>query len=477
MLFRSLYCGFHLKVGAQNAFTAFPADPVLDIFDFDSRALNSHTEPASGPDPALIAALQNSIIGKAYNLILPERSVLLYDCDKNSLWCGQSAFSFQAIFAEAAKIANPGKPDPDGLALSWYAAANRQDLILANDLVKFQSLKDARIQLLAIANRMDLAQWDGGHWVGAEVHFAYGPTPSSGGGPPNLTIILEFEVPPYDRQAFKKLAQTWSGLSNAPDGQYASQLQDALRSSGFSLGNGGGTRLVRVRSRMNHEIAGGVWRLSQLMLDPASPDPAARKAFAPAKLDDQIHPAVKQDSKLYLGLWQKVQSVVQSGVSQYTIPAELLEGDSMKYNSDPQGMGTPPGVCKASEEVRNVLALQQCSWCHTTESGTVFQHIPNRPLHSSAVPSEFLVGKTLHPQLADLYYGDPKAVSSVPVQYTTYTGLAGKPCQTAVSPPATVVRKFHDVARRTLFLAAIQTDPLLHNLRPTANRFSTFFTE
>jgi hypothetical protein len=469
-----LYLALHRKVDAQNL-----ADPVLDIFD--NRALKPHTKPSTGPDPVIVAKLQNSVIGKAYNAIRPERSLLIYDCGKGSSWCGQPYFSFQAIFSEAAKLANGSHPDPDGLAVAWYNSACGLDKVLPREGAQFTMLKDAPFQLLAIANRMDLANFDGQKWTGAEIHFVYGLTPApQATGPQDLMVIMEFELPAYDRLGFTKLAQAWSGLSAVAAPQYFSQLLGVLQVSGLSLGQNRPTKAVRVHSRLNHAVMAGVWRLSQLLLDPAAPTPAERSMFSPAKLDDQIKKKVQQDSRLYLDLWNKVEGVVQSGVLQYAVPDELLENPSVSYEHLPQSMGTPPGVCKASEEARNVLALQQCTWCHTTESHTLFAHIPNRLPNASSVPSVFLAGQdpqhgsNLHPSLVDLYYGEPTVVDSNSFTYTTYEG-AGSPCGTAVTKQ--IVRKFHDVARRTLFLAAVQTDTAHNNGRPSADPFSTSFPE
>jgi hypothetical protein len=461
-----LYFGLHRDVGAQN-----PADPVSDIFD--QRALTPHTKPEGGLAAAVATALTNSPIGKAYNAIRPERSVLIFDCEPTSLWCGQPAFRFQAILTEAARVANPAHPAPDALALSWYGSAIGMDKDLPGALPKFTSLEQAPLQLLAIANRMDLAQWDGKVWSGAEIHFVYGVTPAPDAAALNLTVILEFQLPPYDRSSFKSLAQTWSDLSTVADGQYAAKLLNALASSGLSLGQKNASRVSSVRLRMNHEIRPGVWRLTQFVLKPGG------NAFSPAKLTDQIGAQVKPDSRLYLSLWKKAQSVVASGRLQYAVPDELLEAASMTYNVPDQGMATPPGVCNASEAVRDVLALQQCSLCHTVESNTVFAHLPNRDRNQSTVPSGFLIGKgkNLHPSLVDLYYGEDSVVWPVKVPYTTYTGPAGGPCATPTVSPVCAKRKFHDVARRSLFLAAVQTDSPLTNGLPQAIKFSTFSTE
>jgi hypothetical protein len=452
-----------------------PADPILDIF-VDNRSLKCHPEPATGPDPAIVARLENSAIGRAYCAIHPERSVLAYDCGSGSKWCGQAPFGFQTVFGEADKLANPNHPNPDGLASAWYASAKCLDKALGVPLPTFPTLDKAPFQLLAVANRMDLAHLEGGNWVGAEIHFAYGLIPDPGESLVQLMVILEFELPIFDRPCFKALAQTWASLSKAGRDQYAIQLVDALRASGLSLQAGRPTRVRRVRSRMNHELA-GPWLLSQLVLDPQSKDTTAHTKFAPAKLDDQISKDLAPDSWLNLCLWRKVEAAVRAGQLGFPIPDQLLEKPSLGYGILRQGMGTPPGVCNASEAVRNVLALQQCSWCHTTETKTQFAHLPNRLPQDSSVPSGFLVGKgnNLHPSLTDLYYGHENVVWPVTIPYTTYGGPPS--CQTQAANLANAVRKFHDVARRTLFLAAVQVEADFHRARSPAEQFSTSFTE
>ena len=167
----------------------------------------------------------------------------------------------------------------------------------------------------------------------------------------------------------------------------------------------------------------------------------------------------------------------------YTVPLGLLEDSSVIYGSVQQeGMGMPPGLCYASTATRDVLALQQCTWCHTTESNTAFHHIKNRYPKGSSVPSGFLAGlhpsdgTTLHPRLSDLYYANPQVVWSTDpdFHYDTYPGA---PCNTRVR--ASVTHRFHDIARQTLFLANISVggiSPLLL-LDSVPEPFSTSFPE
>ena len=81
---------------------------------------------------------------------------------------------------------------------------------------------------------------------------------------------------------------------------------------------------------------------------------------------------------------------------------------------------------------------------------SAFNHIPNRAAASSTQPSEFLVGPkgTLRPCLEDLYYPNLSVVSTVKINYQEGDGSTKQ-----------VTRYFHDIARRTLFLAWASLDP------------------
>lgn len=470
-----------LNSGSHQLLTAEDeTSPIQDIFD--DRALKVHERPPSGPDPTIVAALQNSAIGQAYNAIRPERSVLAFDCGRGSAWCGNRDFSFQSIFTESAKLANMPRPDPDQVAVAWYTSASKLDNLLDAEGARFAKLKDAPFQLLAIANRMDLASFDKDkdQWTGAEMHFVYGLIPAAGAGiPQDLMVIMEFVLPTFTRPDFKGLAQTWVALSKATDEQYSDALLKALRTSGLYLNDPSPTRAIAVRSRINHAVGPARWQLSQLVLDPTSFDPAARTQFTPSKLTDQLSQNLSPNSRLYLRLWQGAQKIVESGSLQFKIPDELLEGPSVRYNvaDGHQGLGTPTGLCNPSETVRSVLGLQQCTLCHTTETGVQFAQIPNRLPKDASVPSGFLVGKSrvIHPSLVDLYYGTESDIWSVDINYQSYVDPIRGLCET---PKASEVkRKFHDVARRALFLAATSTDSLVQAKEPPAGQFSTFFTE
>jgi hypothetical protein len=448
---------------------------LLQIFAPD-RSLRAWPLPV---DPAKVSALDNSDIGKAYYSIRPARSVLIYDCGKTSPWCNAPAFSFSTIFREAAKIANPAQPDPAGLALAWYISARGLDTTLVNVIPRF-TLATPTFQLLAIANRMDMAHFEGGQWQGAEIHFIYGLIPTDPATAPRLTVIMEFKLPRFNRNEFQKLAATWSDLSKIGDSEYATRypnaLANALRQTGFSPDEQSPSRFLSLNSRLNHIRTAGPWMLSQLVLDPASSNSAARRAFAPDGLNDQID-RHKLDLPEYRNLWRSSPTSAETGLLHFPVPGVLAAGPSMEYEKPTSGLGPPSGVCDAPA-ARNILALQQCTWCHTTETNTRFTHIPNRLANEASTPSEFLIGPgtkgaNIQPRLADLYYAKKEVVWRFDLKYKTFTGTPN--CTTAAD--VTIPRAFHDVARRTLFLAAAQKDQLQSDGKPKAGVFSAHFTE
>jgi hypothetical protein len=60
-------------------------DYVQDIFE--NRALKHHPLSSGSRDQAIVAALDASDIGKAYQPIDPRRSVLISDCGAGTTWC------------------------------------------------------------------------------------------------------------------------------------------------------------------------------------------------------------------------------------------------------------------------------------------------------------------------------------------------------------------------------------------------------
>ena len=462
------------RLRSQPDTSAANPEEVLNLYK--NRALKVTKMPASGPDPAVIAKLDQSAIGRAYyDNIDPERSILIHDCTLSvPSWCDAPAFSFQSMFRESAKIAKPQSLKPDELAADWYRKMCRQDIMISRAVLPFPTLGDAPFQLLAIANRMDLARM-GNTRSGAEMHFVYGlkPIPHATVAP-DVFVILEFRLPDFTPTDFRELARTWATLKTSAGPNYVTDLARALGQAGFSADPNGTapTRLLRVSSRFNHSVTGPTWNLSQLTLDPGSADASVQSQFAEANLEDQLLPnAIQLPS--YPALFAATPSLAAENTLFLPIGAELQAFSAITYTAN-DVVRPPDGVCDA-EANRSVLALQQCTFCHTTETGTDFRHITNRMPGAPSRLSTFLAGTgtTAKPKLSDLYYGTGP-VRKVTLNYKEFHHAADGNC--TIADPKPVVRRFHDIARRTLFLAAILTEPLPNGpfkVISTASRFGT----
>ena len=456
--------GFLVAAGAISRLlspgaSAVNSDPVLDLYS--NRALKVHQLPADGnPEQAIVDKLDQSAIGLAYYRdIDPERSILIHDCALSvPSWCDAPTFSFQSMFREAAKIASPHTLNPDQLAAQWYESMTST----TKDAVLPFPLGEPPFQLLAIANRMDMAQL-GSAASGAEMHFLYGRSPGPGATTaPEMLVILEFRLPDFKPDEFRNLGRTWARLKTSPPENYVADLGAALRQAGFSADPNRPdfpTRLRSVSSRFNHPFRPAIWELSQLTLDPASTDPMAHSQFAQAYLEDQLRPNADQLPS-YPALFTVTASIMAGGALHVPVGPDVQAPSAITY--DAVDVVTPPsGVCDA-EANRAVLATQQCTFCHGSETGTAFAHITNRAPGAPSRLSTFLAGtgrgkSTAHPNLSDLYYATGP-VQTVTLDYKEFHRAADGNC--TIADPKPVVRRFHDIARRTLFMAAILTDPL-----------------
>lgn len=417
---------FNLLLCAALATAAMAQDAfLLDLFD--GRDLKGH------PGPAVPSAVAGSGTAAVYKKILPERSLLLWDCEPGSFWCGDPAFQFKSIFSKAATLA--GYSNPDDAAKAWYTSASQdQSGTFANQVVSWPDphrLDTAPFQLLAIVNRMDLATGDGTTWKGPEIHFVYGLR-----GATQFTLILEFALPDFSWTDFQKLAGSWLKLSTDTVDKPIDLLNQALLAS--RLDNSGFVRL-----RMNRGTAGGAWELSQWNFQVKG-----SLTLAPT-LDDQINLAIL--AARLKDAWPT--QPPSADTLDISIPAGLQAPPRMKYTLLETGMQTPQGLCTTEPDTtRNILAIQQCSFCHNIETGATFQHIANPQSGSSAVLSAFLTGGTpTLPTVESLYFATNNAgYSSAKFNYQKY---GGQNCGQLQSQP--IERKFNDLARRALFLAAV----------------------
>lgn len=435
-----------LPVGGQN----------IEADLFSGRTVTGHPQVNDKPDSDRLHAFLGSPLARMYGEINPRRSLLLYDCKNGSIWCSDASWGFAQVFSNAVTNLKLGKPDD--FAKAWYLSAN--DAHLGGTLDKWggSSVKTAPFQLLAIVNRIDLGEWRGGKWVGAELRFVYGRLPIDG-NVVKFNLIIEFVLPSLDWIAFKKLAGLWKIQSDITlkDEEVAVALQTTIKSSGFDR-----SQMVRIRT---NEEAGGPWQFGEWHLTPTttlSSGRLDRSDLIDELAEAYVLPALGSVAYWdYLQLWPDITNM--PGNKRIYVAPKFLSPDSRAYSADEQTMdkhaqtlGTPPNFC-ATETTRNVLGLQQCSGCHSVETGTQFAHIPNRATTEDSVPSKFLAGSGPDPTLGDIYYGT-KQIFSQDVFYDTYKLPAYSPvCSQKIAKQTT--RKFYDLGRRRLFLAAVLDAP------------------
>ncbi len=440
---------------------------------FSGRILSPAADPAS----------VRKEVKTWYASIDPSLSVLIYDCSLPG-WCDEPSFSFRTVFGKAAAI---GRKDVDRALTEWYTSGEDPSFqrFFASPN-KPWSTSSPPFQLLAVVNRLDLASWDSGRkkWTGAEARFVYGLAPPDGASTTSdFTLIVEFVLPEVTWQQMRAAAAAWQGVS--PKAGLVKGIQAALATSGMPR-----SRYARVR--INRTL-GGSWKFDQwLFIPPANASQAARP-LAPTPLDNQIQVGFVEGTlssnplySTYLMLWNAPQPVTSLTVD----PRLYASSDQCRDQSNhgvcytkgyspidnPKtemlGMPTPTGVCGASPQVRNVVALQQCAYCHSdAETGTEFAHIGNHMRAQPAKLSAFLTGRkpgaapdpVEKPSLDQLFSASTatnaakeKFFDVVTVTYPTWKIGAGGTCQQAMG---TSDRRFHDLARRALFLAAVLAAP------------------
>jgi hypothetical protein len=412
----------------------------------DARSFVPPRAPSGSVNPRALIKLENDL-GELYAQIVPERSLLIYDCGKDSVWCGNEDYSFASTFTKAAAVAGIAA---DSAASLWYKDAASYPTGLSDSVAPWTGVPKDRFQMLAIVNRMDLATWSptDSRWTGAEVRFVYGLQPdekeSTLQNREKFTVILEFTLAARDWAGFQRLAQKWMDLSKMTPQKFLIGLKEAIAQSGIE-------QSTVVRMRTNRDNVGPRWEMSQYEFLP-------KKGFAAAPLTDQLNSdyarAGNAAYEKYVKLWKGLPG--NSKRESIIINSGLLASPKIRYTN--QSLSMPEGACNQFSgpeftRDRNILALQQCTGCHTNETNTCFQHITNRLRNGSSQLSKFLVGNNPRPTIHQLGSTDTAAVYHVTVPYEVEAGTASKACSYTPAPPAD--RYFHDLGRRALFLAAV----------------------
>ncbi len=440
-----------------------PPDAAGDLLM--GRAFKGH----SRENPAPLATLTGTRLEALYGAIRPERSLLLFDCSQASPWCARPEFSFSGVFKTAAAAL---KLDETKLRKAWLATTDFQAALGSwkGDLTDADPF-----QPLAIVNRMDSAaastestgQPTSVQWQNAELRFVFGLKPPAGATkPPGFTLIFEFRLPPFSESDFIAYANAWNSVSQGTDADYLTKLQTALKASNY-------TSAGFVRIRVNRDSGNDEWRLAEWDLNRSVPP----TGVAPLEeLINDKHSAINQASAFpsdaYLTLWKANQSLAPRMASlalPKNAPPDIYPSSAQYSFIDGNFLETPKGLCNPSEQERNVLALQQCTWCHSTETDTTsLMHIGNRLPNGSSNLSSFLANvtpigaktpaKIPLPSMADLFYADNRddtALKRVEARYKTYDADRSGKCVVRMDAPHAPALFFNDLARRALFLAEV----------------------
>lgn len=359
--------------------------------------------------------------------------------------------SFWAVFSLAAKEFGL---NPDVTRESWLQDLKGTYIAPAKG---FQSDFLNRFRLLAVVNRLDLAKWtegpadSPGHWTGAELRFVFGRKHKNIQQDPSFTLIVEFVLPDTSWKEFQDQADQWSKLAGTTPATLQPALQRVIDNSGYRS-----AQCIRIRS--NAKNVGSQWLFAewQFQRQPG----ASQGGFGSTALDFQT--AAPFATHLWPG--------GRADGSPIPVPPELST-KVVKYQSTGGAtfIPAPVGVADSdsSRMIRNTLALQQCTGCHSDETGTSLQHISDKGVLSSFLltalkpsPGKIGDGKTAlnwNPTIVDLMDKSNPVTFSVTIHYcspnkepASVTGMCDHDQQEIKE-----TRLYHDMARRKLFMASV----------------------
>jgi hypothetical protein len=476
-----------IAISAAQEVTSRPAFLKREVLsDSDKRQiLNSQFKGfALTLDSELSATLlkptqYDGTIEANYVNIDAEKSLLIHDStgDRAGLYDDKD-LGFARVFTRAA--AKMGMGNAAKASRSWYDSAAQtiprfKGFLTSGGAAGWngQTPESAPFELLAVVNRMDFASTECAvkdvackaakpMWRNAELHFAYGLVQD--GHRANFTLIIEFVLPPLTWAEFRTLEGRWNHLGKLTGGSYLNGLKAVIND----------TPVSSVRLRTNSELgAGAPWFLAQWDFTSAG--------LKQTDLPDQIwaecanqgytspFPGVRECPKACPGSCNKFSQLwddyAKTSAAHHlpVLYAELLPLTQCYVVGGPKpggyfvGMDNAPGKCSDADGfARRVIALQQCSMCHgpETNNGPLnddpgFTHIhPREPKATMAGLSRFLTGAILKPSFEQL-----NADASVNVAVFTAAVHFDKPG--CYPPSQTIERRFHDLGRRSLFLAAV----------------------
>ncbi|MCC6235057.1 MAG: hypothetical protein IT580_20605 [Verrucomicrobiales bacterium] len=295
-----------------------------------------------------------------------------------------------------ARIAGPGV-DLESFAEAWFStwAVNTQidgaDERFGTRPWVAQALREAwrenRIQLIAIVNRLDLAQFPEGDASReptslGEGRFVYEARDAAGNGLP-LTLIFEYALPREGgmRESLAAWARRWHALGRSALGQANSFPQAFF------------DELLDITSRFSAHGQLNQIRSNEFLTNPGGPQPdwELREFHAltgPSRLA-QVPVAVTPAFDL-----QNSPTLAQLIRTQ---ERDILAGKSLALNATQQAAVSrvpfsfqweAPG---APERAKFIASFNSCSGCHAGNTGTTFQHLGVRapsgsPFMTRAIP-------------------------------------------------------------------------------------------
>lgn len=313
-------------------------------------------------------------------------------------------------------------------------------------LIKCWTTSAAPFQLLAVVNRMDLAEFrpknSAGKWRGAELRFVYGNSCKLARPTDTVKLIVEFTFRPLSHIEFRDLGKFWYSrsdpkLSKIP--RIGTALAPLLANPTLHFSS------VRLRTNSNLNVH---WNLFQWKTD-------AAMGWVRDTLDDDFPTPC-------LGEGVTTAHCAPLVTAWNSIEANQLRFYPLRPPLGPLGTYIPEVYSrsdspmklmagKAELRPRNVLGIQRCRGCHTLEGGAEFEHIFNRAKEGkTARLSQFLIGlNTPDPGIDQLDLNNPNNKVHKATFEVRICNSASASCK------VTVVRPFHDLARRKLFLAEV----------------------
>jgi len=266
----------------------------------------------------------------------------------------------------------------------------------------------APFRLLAIVNRMDLRQGDrygGGFRSAGEARFVFGVLDPETGAPLPFTVIFEYQLQADTCDEVMLWAEQWHALGQT--GYDRAELATLTeRFAGFRATRQGRSSIAQVRS---NEIAlAPIWQLREFVREcDGTPHEAETFAPEPGAACRLVPTTVKQSPANFLRhvdlagpdgadlhAWMAAnQDAIRAGT--HVIPDRFASGAPFLGAFDNADFDTfdPINLPPEWRDLRNNIALQSCSGCHTVETGTVFLHVqprqPGQPASLSNFVTEF----------------------------------------------------------------------------------------